>query len=52
MQAVHVRSMLMEGMLSISWPRDPSALGEQAQQVAGAPTHVPGTYAGNANPNV
>ena len=51
LQAVHVRSMLVEGMLSISWPRDPGALaGEQGptQQanVTGAPlpSHIPDSH--------
>ncbi len=39
-QAVHVRSILVEGMLTISWPRDPASLVVEQQPAAHHPSHT------------
>ncbi|RDX40824.1 hypothetical protein OH76DRAFT_285499 [Lentinus brumalis] len=38
--AVHVRSILVEGMLTISWPRDPASLAVEQQPAAHHPSHT------------
>ncbi|KAL1939400.1 hypothetical protein VTO73DRAFT_9956 [Trametes versicolor] len=40
--AAHVRSMLAEGMLTISWPRDPSSFAEHARASAAAAQNTGG----------
>ena len=47
-QATHVRSSLVEGMLTISWPRDPTSPG-----AAGSPAaHVTPPHASHTNASV
>ncbi|KAH9937773.1 uncharacterized protein BXZ73DRAFT_44623, partial [Epithele typhae] len=41
--ALHVTSILVEGMLTIRWPRMPTQVGNQAQQPAIPLTPVPNT---------